>query len=301
LWFISGDGSDVFFPTGSFARRPAFVSGFPPHHGRLALLTFSLPYSLAPRGSGYPGFHRYYGGAKTPSPVSPAALAFHLGDRPHYAGSLVFVRRTFRASGRRSCPRWPLVTRCRPLRVFVVDWEEGLPCSLGIPVCCVAKFFDPARSLPPRHVRRSGFAPDGPDYSGPRIVQGHHWNDNCFSRLDSSAPQLAAYASCRPFGEPGSCEHSPAYDYARLASGGAAPRLAARDLDPVGTPPGRFRPEVSPVSFVDVFVESVSSFLSSLSFWVFFRTSPPPGRLILAWAGPCSDRTCHGANSWTFL
>ena len=113
------------------------------------------------------------------------------------------------------------------------------------------------------------------------------------SRLDSSAPQLAAYASCRPFGEPGSCDHSPGYDYARLASGGAAPRLSARDLDPVGTPPGRFRPEVSPASYVDVFVESVSSVLSSLWFCEFFRTSPPPGRLILAWAGPCST-------VWTF-
>lgn len=289
------DGSDVFFPTGSFAGRPAFVLSFPPHHGGLALLAFSLPYSLAPRGSGYPGFERYYGGAKTPSPVSPAALASRLGGGPRHAGSLFFVRGTLRASGRRCCPRWPLVTRCRPLRVLVVDWEEGLPCSLGTPACCAAKFFDPAWPLPPRHGRRSGFVPDGPDCSGPRIVQGRRWNDNEFSRLDSSAPQLAAYASCRPFGGPGSCEHSPGYDYARLASGGAAPRLSARDLDPVGTPPGRFRPEVSPASYVDVFVESVSSVLSSLWFCEFFRTSPPPGRLILAWASPCSDRTSHGA------
>lgn len=193
------DGSDVFFPTGSFAGRPAFVSGFPPHHGGLALLAFSLPYSLAPRGSGYPGFERYYGGAKTPSPVSPAALASRLGGGPHYAGSLCFVRGTLRASGRRCCPRWPLVTRCRPLRVLVVDWEEGLPCSLGIPACCAAKFLDPARSLPPRHGQRSGFVPDGPDYSGPQIVQGHRWNVILFrgsiARLRNSLPTLRAALS----------------------------------------------------------------------------------------------------------
>ena len=104
-----------------------------------------------------------------------------------------------RASGRRCCPRWPLVTRCRPLRVLVVDWEEGLPCSLGIPACCVAKFFDPAWPLPPRHGRRSGFVPDGPDCSGPRIVRGRRWNDMNFrgsiARLRNSLPTLRAALS----------------------------------------------------------------------------------------------------------
>ena len=84
------------------------------------------------------------------------------------------------------CPTLVVSFRCRPLRLFPLGQEEGLPCSLGVPAYSDAKFSDPARPLAPRLWRCSGFVPVGSGYPNPLRVQGRRGMSS-FSGLNSSA------------------------------------------------------------------------------------------------------------------